>query len=62
VRREILKIIPCSSNLESDFLQKKLHPSDLKQTVSNYLIKIISPIRDKLTFNEELFEAIKKNA
>ena len=51
-----------SSNLESDFLQKKLHPSDLKQTVSNYLIKIISPIREKLTINEELFEAIKKSA
>jgi len=50
-----------SSNLESDFLQKKLHPSDLKQTVSNYLIKIISPIREKLTINEELFEAIKKS-
>ena len=50
------------SNLESDFLQKKLHPSDLKQTVSNYLIKIISPIRDKLTVNEELFEGIKKSA
>lgn len=51
-----------SSTLESDFLQKKLHPSDLKQTVSNYLIKIISPIREKLTLNEELFEAIKKTA
>ena len=51
-----------SSELESDFLQKKLHPSDLKQTVSNYLIKIISPIREKLTLNEELFEAIKKSA
>lgn len=50
------------SDLESDFLQKKLHPSDLKQTVSTYLIKIISPIRDKLTLNEELFEAIKKSA
>ncbi len=51
-----------SSNLESDFLQKKLHPSDLKQTVSNYLIKIVSPIREKLTINEELSEAIKKSA
>ena len=51
-----------SSDLENDFLQKKLHPSDLKQTVSNYLIKIISPIREKLTLNEELFEAIKKSA
>jgi len=51
-----------SSQLELDFSQKKLHPSDLKQTVSNYLIKIISPTREKLTINEELFEAIKKSA
>ncbi len=51
-----------SSELESDFKLKKLHPSDLKQTVSNYLIKIISPIREKLTLNEELFQAIKKSA
>ena len=51
-----------SSQLELDFSQKKLHPSDLKQTVSNYLIKIISPIREKLTINEELFKAIKKSA
>ena len=49
------------SNLESDFFQKKLHPSDLKQMVSNYLIKIISPIRKKLPLNDELFEAIKKS-
>jgi tyrosyl-tRNA synthetase len=49
------------SQLESDFSAKKLHPSDLKQTVSNYLIKIISPIRDKLELKEELFEAIKKS-
>jgi len=51
-----------SSQLELDFSQKKLHPSDLKQTVSNYLIKIISPIREKLTINEELFKVIKKSA
>ena len=51
-----------SSQLELDFSQKKLHPSDLKQTVSNYLIKIISPIREKLTINEELLESIKKSA
>ncbi|MFQ5573411.1 MAG: tyrosine--tRNA ligase, partial [Nitrosopumilaceae archaeon] len=29
------------SQLESDFGAKKLHPSDLKQTVANYLVKII---------------------
>ena len=36
------------NQLETDFAEKKLHPGDLKQTVGNYLVKIISPIRDKL--------------
>lgn len=49
------------SQLESDFGAKKLHPTDLKQTVANYLVKIIGPIRDKLELKEELFEAIKKS-
>lgn len=47
--------------LESDFAEKKLHPTDLKQTVGNYLVKIISPIREKLHLDEELFDAIKKS-
>ena len=50
------------SQLESDFMQKKLHPTDLKQTVANYLIKIIQPIREKLVLNKELVELIKKSA
>lgn len=49
------------NQLEIDFAQKKLHPGDLKQTIGNYLVKIISPIRDKLNLTEELHEAIKKN-
>ena len=49
------------NSLESDFAQKKLHPTDLKQTVGNYLVKVISPIRDKLQLSDELFEAIKKS-
>ena len=49
------------SQLESAFSEKKLHPTDLKQTVGNYLVKIISPIREKLNLNEELFESIKKS-
>ncbi len=49
------------SELESDFAQKKLHPSDLKQSVANYLIKIIAPIRDKVILNKELFDSIKQN-
>lgn len=49
------------SELESDFAAKKLHPTDLKQTVANYLVKIVGPIRDKLELKEELFSAIKKS-
>jgi len=47
--------------LESDFAEKKLHPTDLKQTVGEYLVKVISPIREKLNLSEELFEVIKKS-
>ena len=47
--------------LETDFAQKKLHPGDLKQTVGNYLVKIVSPIREKLNLSAELNDAIKKS-
>ena len=47
--------------LETDFAGKKLHPGDLKQTVGNYLTKVISPIREKLNLSEELNNAIKKS-
>ena len=49
------------NQLEKDFEEKKLHPGDLKQTVGNYLVKVISPIRENLNLNEELSEAIKKS-
>jgi len=49
------------NQLETDFAEKKLHPGDLKQTVGSYLIKIISPIREKLNLSEELHEIIQKN-
>ncbi len=49
------------SQLEADFAEKKLHPGDLKQTVGNYLVKIVSPIRDKLNLSDEINEAIKKS-
>ena len=41
-------------DLERDFLQKKLHPSDLKTTVSKYVTDIIRPIREKIVLTEEL--------
>lgn len=47
--------------LELDFSEKKIHPSDLKQTVGDYLVKVVGPIRDKLSLSQELFDAIKKS-
>lgn len=47
-------------DLEGDFAQKKLHPSDLKATVSKYVTEIIRPIREKISLTPELAEAIKK--
>ena len=47
--------------LETSFRDKKIHPTDLKQAVGEYLIKIISPIRDKLNLSEELYNSIKKS-
>ncbi len=49
------------NQLETGFAEKKLHPGDLKQTVGSYLVKITSPIREKLNLSEELYETIKKN-
>ncbi len=49
------------NQLETDLVEKKLHPGDLKQTVGNYLVKIIFPIRDKLNLSEELKETIRKS-
>ncbi len=49
------------SELESDFGAKKLHPSDLKQTVVENLIKILNPIREKLTLSDDLLDTIKKS-
>lgn len=49
------------AQLQKDFEERKLHPSDLKQTVGSYLVKIISPIREKLNLSEELYNSIKKS-
>jgi len=49
------------ASMESDFVQKKLHPSDLKQAVGESLVKIISPIREKLSLSEELSNLIKNS-
>ena len=49
------------NQLETDFAEKKLHPTDLKQTVANCLVEIISPIRGKLNLSDDLFEEIKNS-
>jgi len=49
------------NQLEKDFAESKLHPGDLKQTVGNYLVDIVSPIREKLNLSEELTKAIKRS-
>jgi len=49
------------NSLEKDFADKKLHPTDLKQSVGEYLVRIISPIREKLQLSQELFDEIKKS-
>ena len=48
-------------SLESDFSQKKLHPADLKQAVGEYLVKIVSPIREQLALSDELSDLIKNS-
>jgi len=48
-------------SLESDFSQKKLHPTDLKQAVGESLVKIVSPVREKLALSNELSDLIKNS-
>lgn len=52
---------PNYEGLESDFRDRKLHPTDLKQAVGEYLVRIISPVREKLNLGEELHDAIRKS-
>jgi tyrosyl-tRNA synthetase len=49
------------AQLESDFSQKKLHPSDLKNMVEIYLNKIIVPLRKSINLKDELVQIIKKS-
>jgi len=46
--------------LQRDFAEKKLHPSDLKSAAAKYVINIIKPIREKLVLTKDLADAIKE--
>ncbi|VVC05603.1 Tyrosine--tRNA ligase [uncultured archaeon] len=47
-------------DLQKDFAEKKLHPSDLKSAASKYVINIIKPVKEKLVLTDELSSAIKE--
>ena len=49
------------SQLESDFANKKLHPTDLKQTVTRLLTPKISEIRGKLALDNDITDIIKNS-
>lgn len=44
--------------LESGFATKELHPSDLKRAVGEYLVRIVSPVRDGIRVDDGLRAAI----
>ncbi|MBT3408047.1 tyrosine--tRNA ligase [Candidatus Woesearchaeota archaeon] len=50
----------CYEDLECSFVSKELHPSDLKQAVSNFFIELTNPIRD--CFNNSKNKLILKKA
>lgn len=47
--------------LELDFKNKKLHPTDLKQTVTKFLTPIVSTINEKLSLSDEISDIIKNS-
>jgi tyrosyl-tRNA synthetase len=47
-------------DLEKDFAEKKLHPSDLKTAASKYVADIIRPIREKIVLTDELYDEIRQ--
>jgi tyrosyl-tRNA synthetase len=47
-------------DIQKDFAEKKLHPSDLKSAASKYVIDIIRPIREKIVLTDDLYDAIKQ--
>lgn len=47
-------------DMELDFEAGRLHPGDLKRTIGEYLIRVMTPIREKLSMEPELYKAISK--
>src|SRR3989344_4688035 len=56
-------VLKSYKDLEEAYTNGKLHPSDLKNAVSDYLNELIKPIREHFSKNKkakELYEAVKK--
>jgi len=56
-------VLKSYKDLEEAYVNGKLHPSDLKNAVSDYLNELIQPIREHFSKNKkakELYEAVKK--
>jgi len=47
-------------DLERDFKSNKLHPQDLKNATSEYLIKVLKPVRDYFDKNSKLLKTFEK--
>jgi tyrosyl-tRNA synthetase len=48
--------------LEKDFSEKKIHPSDLKTGAGKYVSDLVRPIGEKLVLSPDLYESIKATA
>jgi len=48
--------------LELAFVKKELHPTDLKQTVAELLVPIVSTLAGKFSLEHDLADIIKKSS
>jgi len=47
-------------DLEKDFVDKKLHPMDLKTAVADYVNQLLEPVRQHFKTNKKAKELLKK--
>lgn len=47
--------------LERDFVQKRLHPADLKRAVGTELAGVVGPVRDAIALDETLAQTIRRS-
>ena len=57
-----IKIYSDYETLRTEYMENKLHPLDLKNSVSEALIKILKPVREYFKKNPKPLEKMKKIA